>query len=600
MDTTHSNRAPLPSKGIQYLFVALYFAVAAWLCWFENPTQLAVSMDNKIYYFVSERVASGEAPHVSLVDHKHALSSMLSGWAMAIGRSVGAPDLISARILSITVAAGTVAAVWALTLRMSGRLLSAHMSGLVMLTFSTFLVQGTMGMRPKVFMAFFMVLGLLAYADRKPGRSGAYGCAAFLCWQPALLVLGASGAAALFVERRAAAVLRMIGGAVAVFLLYEAYFAWHGALGEQLYQSFVMASDTGFKRYPTVASAIRFVLRPGPWSHKAEFVFPLILLGFLAGLPLLLAVHPRRVLAQFALRPDRCAVLAAAYLVVAFTLVEHQAYPDRFFLHPFVAIACGLFAAWFIDRIAAGKRPLVRNTVAIACMLAVSVPALPREERPIYTLRHRQARERLADVVERLVGRYESVWCIGCLDLLAMRRLPNHSPFGLLVDPRVRAYAKTKAVGSPYQPLEADELPAMILGQRYPEHATFPWLRDRYRRLRPPVFANTEIRVWLRKDARRPPQWLKVPPKPLPGQRQRQPWQKYPRSGPAGKADLITELLIAAGYTDCDLKACDFDGDGQLTMSDVDLLILCKRLTDAAARSACKRVQMRQSAGKNK
>jgi hypothetical protein len=583
VDTTSSNTAPLASKSIQYLFIALYFVAAAYVCWLEDPVHRAVTMDNKIYYFVSERVASGEVPHISLVDHKHALSSLLSGWAIAIGRAVGVEDLLASRIVSIAVASGTVAAVWALSLRLTGTLFGAHISGLVMLTFSSFLIQGTIGMRPKVFMAFFMVLGLLALSDRKPARSGAYGCAAFLCWQPALLVLGAAAAATLFVERRRASVLRMVGGIVAVFLAYEAYFAWHGALGEQLYQSFIMASDTTFKRYPSAWPSLKFVLRPGPAAHRAELVFPLVLLLCLAATLLFAALRPRQLIRELAERSDKCAVLLGAFLATAFTLLDHQGYPDRFFMQPFTALACGVFGAWLVNRVTDGRRPLIRSAVAAACMLAVAVPALP-SLKARHPRRQQEAREYLANNVERIIEHYGTLWCIGCMDLLAIRRLPNHSPFGMIIDPRVRSYAMTKAIGSPYQPLEADELPAVILGQRYPERQMLPWLPDLYERLEMTPFKGSRIRVWVRKDAPSAPRWLRSSKAQLAARDRRR--ESRAQRDPH---DSIASMLAAIGYPDCDLQSCDTNGDGRLTTTDVQELVVCGLPSDSTARAACLR-----------
>jgi hypothetical protein len=68
---------------------AVLFGLALWLLRLYEPFDRPITIDNQLYFYVAERVAAGVPPHLSLVDHKHALSAMLSGWAMWPGRVFG-------------------------------------------------------------------------------------------------------------------------------------------------------------------------------------------------------------------------------------------------------------------------------------------------------------------------------------------------------------------------------------------------------------------------------------------------------------------------------------------------------------------------------
>ena len=89
-------------------------------------------------------------------------------------------------------------------------------------------------------------------------------------------------------------------------------YAFDSRLGEQLYQSFIMAADTTYKRYPTAWESLKFIVRPDPWGERVEMIFPIVKLTLLVSLPALLFTKRRRaLLEQLASRPDRCAAVAS-------------------------------------------------------------------------------------------------------------------------------------------------------------------------------------------------------------------------------------------------------------------------------------------------
>jgi len=487
------------ARGLQLAF----FAAALEICLYQGPTTRAFNQDNQIYFFISERVASGVPPHVSLVDHKNALSSILSGAAIYAGRRLGVDDVLSARVLSMTVAAATVASVWALATELAGTWLAGTAAAFVMLNFVDFFMQGTMGVRPKVFMAFFMVWALLAFVRNRPARAGLWATASFLCWQPALLVLGSIGLASLVARDRIARTARVVAGAALAMLAYEGYFAAYGALGEQLTQSLRMPADlTGYKVDPLLES-LGFVVRMGLWRNDAIWVFPAAFLAALVLAWIGVLVRPTRTWALVRERYGWQAMVIVSTTALAFTLFNHQAYPDMFFLQPLIAVICGAVVGRLAEAI--GPPPLPRRLVAYAVAGAFGVAcSWLVYQRVNYFggdgganamgLAYQRA---LSREVVKLRDQYGPVWAIGCPHLLAFQRMENFSQFSLLIDPKVRSYLLSQTGGQPYYPRKDGQLPAVILTARGGERKVIPWLPRYYRRLPRQDFEQTGVRVWI-------------------------------------------------------------------------------------------------------
>ncbi len=509
----------MPTRTTRIAFALLFFAAAMYLGWLQKPLTKAFTIDNQIYYFLAERVASNEPPHISLADHKHQLSSILSGAAIALGRLVGVDDVVSVRALSMTVAAGTVASVWLLALRLSGTLLGAHLAGLVMLTYTDFFHQGTMGVRPKVFMAFFLALALLAFTADKRTRSGAYAAFSFLCWQPALLVLGGLGLTTLLERDRWKNAARLTVGAAVAVLAYEAYFVWHGALAEQLYQSYAMPADAGAYKLPEFTKSLRFIIRMGLWREDSHFVFPVTFLVGLASCWIHACVRPRATWEFMRSHPGGVGAIAVSHLALAFTMINHQAYPDMFFLQPLIAAVCGVVLGGIAHLAVKLPRQVLPWALGTLCALFILNSAVARTtifgQRAGLTV---QDQKDLAKQVELLADQYGPVWAIGCPHLLAFNHTANHTPYGLLIDRKLTDYILRKAGEEPYMPLKDGRLPGVILVARGGERKIVPWLPYEYFHMPDTAFAKQGIRLWLRRPARparlenpmRPAAWRRV------------------------------------------------------------------------------------------
>jgi hypothetical protein len=482
---------------------ALLFGLGLWLFRLYQPFSRAITIDNQLYFFIAERVAAGVPPHLSLVDHKHALSAMLSGWAMLLGRAAGIDDVYSVRILSMILAATLPCALWAVAFRLTRREIVAHITAFVALSFDDFFVQAAMGVRPQLFMAIFMVYSFAALGARRYVTAGATAIASFLCWQPALLVFGSSCVAILLERSSKRALVRYVAGGLIVLLMYEGYFWYHGALREQLFQSYVLPSELGGYKYKPLWDGLVFVLRDGRWGLGWLVVIPAVYLATLVLLVLEPLVRWRRFWER--LRGDALpgALAATALLALAFTLIDHQAYPDRYFLQPFIALANGLVwglpIAWLCERVGPANRFAAAVSIAVfaagAIRIATDTQTSYPPDRAVTLAKQRQ----LANRVAALRRRYGPVWAVGCGHLLALRRTGNFDFIGLVIDPKVRHYMESMSGEDGYRPRNGS-MPVVLLTSRGGEGIAFSWLRREYWPVRDEAFEAQGIRAWLRKE----------------------------------------------------------------------------------------------------
>jgi hypothetical protein len=496
------------SRGVPVPVALLFwFCIGLFACYRFNPLHIPFAIDNQIYFFISERVAAGVPPHISLVDHKNSLSSLLSGAAIVAGRWLGVDDALSVRALSAAVAAGTVAAVWLLAYRLRGRALEAHLSALFMLVFVDYFAQGAQGVRPKVFMAFFMTTGLASFAGRHMLRGGVLSASSFLCWQPALLIPTCLGVSSLIEAPRLRRALRFSLGAAAAMLAYELYFLWHGALGEQLFQTYVMPTREEAWPVPPLTESLRFIVRLGHNRDDASMILPVLLMGGIVLAGLLALFRPRVTWNWIQTRSSWAAVALSATASFAFTLVNHQAYPDMFFLHPFIAVAGGLAIGGAYDLLGRLKLPgpLAALRTVLVVLLMLTTAQLAWDRRSMFrSSSHRgpsltQQRALAAELTE-LSEQYGTVWAIGCVHLLALNRTGNFLPYGLLIDPNVRTYMMSKAGGKPFVPLDENgKLPGMILVARGGERKVMPWLPRLFERVENIRFKSNGISIWVQR-----------------------------------------------------------------------------------------------------
>jgi hypothetical protein len=409
------------ARRVDAAWALLAFAAGVAACCWRDPATLPFTLDNRHYYFIAERAASGVPPHVSHFDSKHQLPMLVTAAGIRAARAVGASDVAGARAVSILAAAGTVALAWITGRALGASRLAGHVAALVVLGDEGFLTMAAMGAREKVFLAFFELLATAALARRRPAAAGIGAGLAFLCWQPAGIVGAAALAVLAAAPDRSRALPRFALGALAPVLAYHAYYAAHGALAVEIEQAYrfpalYMAGADSDLRHRVLGF---FRLAAGPSLRSAV---PLLFVAVPASAAAAALRRPRGAAARAAAEPGLVHALLAGAGTVAFSLVDYQTYVDGFFALPFAALALGWAAARGVEALAAapGRRAL-RATLAAAAVAAFGLRAALQP--PVRAVGPELADQRaLAAEVRALLDRGRSVWAVGCVHLLALER----------------------------------------------------------------------------------------------------------------------------------------------------------------------------------
>lgn len=482
------------------LLVFFAFAAGLYATWLHEPLSKPLTFDNQVYYYMAERVATGVPPHVSMVEHKHQLPVIVSGWSMYVGRLVGLHDLTAMRVPSVIAAGVITACVAWLGAELAG-FWAGVLATLALLALPGLFSQAAMGVRPQLFMAAFMMLALAEFGQRRRFTAGFAAVGAFLCWQPAALIGVALALSALPDRDRVRAIAGLVAGALAAFLLYESYYVVHGALGEQLRQSFLMAGELSGYAYNKFDESLAFFLRFGiGWRHDTSLALSVSFLVALGAAPFAILFMRGRALGLARERPAWPATLASSYLATALTFLTHQGYPDMFFVEPLIAVVAGVLLAGAGALLARVTRFKVAH-LAVVAAAATWLIVLQGHRRNVFWTGgiHLAAQLELAKQVDFLADDYGTVWAVGCPHLLALSNRENFLPYGLLIDPKVRAYMMRDAPPGKYLPLRDGKLPGAILTARGGLRAVIPWMLREYRRIMNKSFESHGIQVWVRR-----------------------------------------------------------------------------------------------------
>jgi hypothetical protein len=492
--------------------------------------------DNQLYFFQTERCASGVPPHVSHMEVKTQLPSMLGGASIAIGRRLGVDDVHAGRAATVTSAALATVFGWLLVLELALGTLAASRGGVAASTrpllgglpfpavaasfvgiaaiFSIYglFAEASSGFQPKVYMVAFLMLAHLGCARRRYLLTGIAGMGAFLCWQPAGLVLASCGLA-LLLDRRTSwrSLFVVAGGALVALASYETYFWLAGGLKEQLTQEWLLAFGAPHKDkvwseavwfFATEAQAFRD--RPNGLPSVYAAVVALMLVGAI--------VRPRRTLEALRERPGLVAFWTAALIASAFTLYDHQAHPDMLLVQPYFAVACGIGASWLftvLSRVRAG-RPV--TAVLALAFVALGLNDARSDVRRALGGTHGLEQQR---AMGRLVSMYYdhrgSVWALGSVHLLALNRRDNWTNVGNV------GHETSQLDMKQYRPLRDGVMPEIIISGRGLRPGGGGWLSAEYIDITPVPLAGARIRVFSRKSDDQPGFGRTTAPKGAPG-----------------------------------------------------------------------------------
>jgi hypothetical protein len=536
-----------------------------------------VLADNQLYFFQTERCASGVPPHVSHMEVKTQLPSILGGASIALGRVFSVDDVHAGRAATLTAAAFATFFGWLLVLELAmGSLavsrraaaardpaasrdsaafpdtsvalqpsnvalpplrsiggvpfaaLAASLVGIAAI-FSIYglFAEASSGFQPKVYMVAFLMATHLACAQRRYLLTGVAGMCAFLCWQPAGLILASCGLA-LLVDRRTSwrSLFVTAGGALVALAAYELYFALSGGLAEQLHQEWRLAFGAPHKDKSAAESIWFFMTEAQTFRDRANGL-PSVYAAVLALMWLGALVRPRRTFEAIRERPGLVAFWIAAHFASAFTLCDHQAHPDMLLVQPYFAIACGIGASWLfvmLSRVRAGAVVTgLLATVFIALGLNDARQDVGRALGGRTGLEQQRAMARIVSMYEDHRG---SVWVLGSVHLLALNRRDNWTNVGNV------GHETSQLDMKQYRPLRGDKMPEIIVSGRGLRPGGSGWLQAEYIDITPVPLAGARIRVFSRKSNDQPGFARTTAPKGAPGPKSTKPPAPKPAVAP--------------------------------------------------------------------
>lgn len=438
------DRAALVRHGcfaVALALVVLHFAR------FDVPERPLVTDVRYTVYFAT-RVADGAVPHRDFFENRPQLATLAGAALIRAGRPLGVDPLRAMRLGYIALAALLALFLFAVHRALRDGDCVAGLLGLVCsLGFPLLGLLPSIGPVPKLLMG-ILALGAALLALR--GRwllAGFAGGLAALDWQiGALAGLGVLLAAAC--EARVArlrACVAVACGGLAAAVLFVAYFAWHGALGDAVQQ--IVASSLA--RGAASTSRAGRTLRVGSILAAFDLAAPgmrWLLWAGLAGMALLPGL-----LVRLWRRPARRLAIVLAvygYGLAAFSLLDFQGFGDLLALLAVIAFFAGVAVgdAWvvlrWLVRRATGRDAapgrVARLEVALAAaavvVLALAVGALRNPVAPLPPSRLGRAGETLTDqreVARQLaaLGAGRKVVFAGCTEQLYLTGSVNPLPF---------------------------------------------------------------------------------------------------------------------------------------------------------------------------
>ena len=469
------------------LILSLALAVAVGIGY--DAPHMPILSDNQHYFYMAERAASGVSPYTSHFDGKPALSMLLTGAAIALGRPLGVPDMASARVLSLLCLALSAWVAWLVTHRLTRSWKASLLALLSTYAFSGYVYMAAMGSRPKVFLLLFMWLTLYVAVQERPFWAGLCASLAFLCWQPAILGLGVLVLVLLLGPNRWQGVGLTLLGALLPQIVYEFYFVLTGSLEEQVAATYIWPLITAGRSSRGVFESISLLAER--WRRG---------FGGYNLLPLVAGLGPVVALVRFAASRRSApsgSPISSGWLYVglyglacaALTIYDHQGYPDLFFILPFVSI----LSSYAIDALAEALGPRGSLAYALfAAYLIFLICAGSRLRARPFTLGDQVA---LAGEVAQMIDEGETVYSLNCAHLLAFNHMENWSRFGF-VGRGVEAFFMQQTGLPRFTPARDGVMPSVVLYARAtPRHAR-QWLDAEYKLAPSPQFEIQGIHIY--------------------------------------------------------------------------------------------------------
>lgn len=319
--------------------------------------------DEGVFVVTNLEVANGRLPYTAAFDNTGPLGPWIGGFGVWLGRLGGWDGITSARIAYFPVALATVLVVLLLGARTRINVLAAAAGSLALIAIPSFSREALSGPRPKLLVALFVGLYLVALHKKRYMLGGLCLALATLAWQASFVLILVPIIFAVWKgppNEPFKAVGRFLAGGLIPVAVILGIYSIAGEL-PALIEGFVTWNLTlGGSRLPT--SIVDAVLNPSKdlWgAHQATW--PLLVVGGLAILPFSRRIFTGPESSAPVGEVDAIDLVTVAFVVlVGWTLIDYQGVVDLFPLLP--------LAAFGVARVS--DQVLMRSPVWSAALLA--------------------------------------------------------------------------------------------------------------------------------------------------------------------------------------------------------------------------------------
>lgn len=359
------------SRAFDLILMLVLALIAAEYAVNYNIFLQAIPHDTTYHIYAAQQMLEGNAIYRDVAIIKAPMSDFATVFALLAGRAFGISDIMSARLMSLLTAIGTVCVTY-----WSGRVLFksravGFIAGLIMAGWDFYALRSVTGPEPKAFLILFAMPAFVFIAQKRWVAAGAFGALTALSWQPGLMVTGLAVAAAfvapwLDTKRDPARkpwrdgflfVLRVAAGFFIPFLFVGLYLgmndallpAWNATIGANITHFNNTQARTPLQQM-LLDNYNEIVYEGARYCHSPSEYWLLLssAIGFIGivGAQIETAVRTKR--APVNLNHTPLILYTLGFL--AFSLVDFDYCPDLFPLLPVAALCTG-WLVWGIARI---------------------------------------------------------------------------------------------------------------------------------------------------------------------------------------------------------------------------------------------------------
>jgi hypothetical protein len=409
--------------GVLIIAVVLYtrFSIDQWL-W----------RDETIYAYGGQQLAHGVPPYASIFDPKTPLATIIAGLAALLARALGTNDIPVIRLAFFVCSVVTVLAVFLLANRLWRSVVAGMVAAVVFASFPVFAAGALGGPLAKTPGIMFAVLCMWLLVRRDWIWAGMAGSAAYLVWQPLLLIYPVAALAVPVVvanrDGRWRAVAKAAIGVAIPLVLIGVYFAATGAFGKLIEATLIFPLTGIHQRRSTLTRNVTHIVHVVRVADgHGEAVVLAAGIGCLVALSVVLLVRGRHSWRETLRQPLLGVVLVTFLYEVGISLYYFQGPPDTLPFTPYAALGLGggVAAGLGLGASARSRRAVTAAALAAAAALtAVSWIAFDHRNNHLLIAEYSDACG-----LNRILGTSGGLWSLGDPTPLVLTHRTNPDRF---------------------------------------------------------------------------------------------------------------------------------------------------------------------------